>query len=181
MVLLMGEAGVGKTRLAREVLSKAHARGWRLMSGKCLHESMTPYMPVMEALRDGKLEHLMEFSRPPRVEHVLFVCPDGRIYAKVSRTEGKLDTEIFAGMLMAVGAFVKDSLSGMVDTFSGGEGFNVMGYERFRIVAGSRPEGTLVLVLTGQETELLKDEMAETLDRVVRNYGMLFCGWNGSP
>jgi tetratricopeptide (TPR) repeat protein len=180
MVLLMGEAGVGKTRLAREALTKAASRGWRYMSGKCLHESLTPYMPIVEALREGKLDHLMEFSRPPRVEHVLFVCPDGRIYAKVSRSEGKLDTEIFAGMLMAVGAFVKDSLSGMMDTFSGGEGFNVMGYERFRIVVGSRPEGNLVLVLTGQETELLKDEMAETLDRLVRNYGMLFCGWDGT-
>src|SRR2546428_9161415 len=66
-MLLAGEAGVGKTRLVEELKRVAKSRGFVVLSGYALHESLTPYMPFMEALRTGGLEHLLA-DAAPRVE-----------------------------------------------------------------------------------------------------------------
>jgi hypothetical protein len=51
LVVLVGEPGVGKTRLAREVRARAARRGWRSVVGRCAEEQATlPYYPVSEAL-----------------------------------------------------------------------------------------------------------------------------------
>jgi tetratricopeptide (TPR) repeat protein len=180
LILVAGEAGVGKSRLAREVVGRASAQGWHTMSGKCVHERLIPYMPFSEAFRGAGLEHLMEFSRPPRIEHVLFIYRDGRLCARASRTEGGMDSEVFAGMLTAVGAFVEDSLAGLMESGRGGGGrFNVIGYDQYRILSERRPYGDLVLVITGQETELLRDEMSEVIDRIGRYHGAVLQQWDG--
>jgi DNA-binding SARP family transcriptional activator len=50
-VLLGGEAGVGKTRLAFEVLERARRQGARLLVGVCYEqEGQLPYGPFVEAL-----------------------------------------------------------------------------------------------------------------------------------
>jgi tetratricopeptide (TPR) repeat protein len=180
LILVAGEAGVGKSRLAREVVARAGSLGWRTMSGKCVHERLIPYMPISEALRESGLEHLMEFSRPPRIEDALFIYRDGRLCARASRTEGGMDSEIFAGMLTAVGAFVEDSLAGLMESGRGGGQFNVIGHGRYRILSEHRPYGDLVLVITGQETELLRDEMSEAMDRIGRYHGAVLQQWDGS-
>lgn len=52
-LLLAGEAGVGKTRLAEELASHARSRGVRVLCGHCLEtEGAPPYMPFVEVLRD---------------------------------------------------------------------------------------------------------------------------------
>jgi class 3 adenylate cyclase/tetratricopeptide (TPR) repeat protein len=52
LVLLAGEAGVGKTRLADEVLREARSRGFRVWRGHCNStEGAPPYLPFVEALR----------------------------------------------------------------------------------------------------------------------------------
>jgi class 3 adenylate cyclase/DNA-binding CsgD family transcriptional regulator len=50
-VLLLGEAGAGKSRLAHEVITDAVARGWTILSGRAV-ESATPaaFRPLAEAL-----------------------------------------------------------------------------------------------------------------------------------
>jgi len=49
-VLLSGDAGVGKTRLLRELVSRADAAGWRPLVGHCLDfgDSALPYLPFSE-------------------------------------------------------------------------------------------------------------------------------------
>jgi predicted ATPase len=51
LVLLSGDAGVGKTRLLRELRDKADRNGWRVLAGHCLDfgESALPYLPFSEA------------------------------------------------------------------------------------------------------------------------------------
>ena len=50
-VLLAGEAGVGKTRLALETAAYARRRGALTLSGSCLYsEGAEPYLPFLEAL-----------------------------------------------------------------------------------------------------------------------------------
>ena len=53
IVLIGGEAGVGKTRLVNEVTSRARAAGVRVLEGGCvqLGAEHLPYGPLIEALR----------------------------------------------------------------------------------------------------------------------------------
>nr|BAL58740.1 XRE family transcriptional regulator [Candidatus Acetothermum autotrophicum] len=51
LVLLSGEPGVGKTRLAQEVLREVQSQGALVLWGRC-REGVSPYLPLAEALRD---------------------------------------------------------------------------------------------------------------------------------
>ncbi len=53
MVLISGEPGVGKTRLAEELVAFARLHGAEVLRGGCYEfEATVPYMPLTEALRD---------------------------------------------------------------------------------------------------------------------------------
>ena len=53
LALISGEPGVGKTRLARELIATARLSGATVLSGGCYEfEATTPYLPFVEALRD---------------------------------------------------------------------------------------------------------------------------------
>jgi DNA-binding CsgD family transcriptional regulator len=53
VLLLGGEAGVGKTRLLGEFTPRAQTAGARVLTGSCLHvgEGALPYAPISQALR----------------------------------------------------------------------------------------------------------------------------------
>jgi predicted ATPase/DNA-binding SARP family transcriptional activator len=51
VVLLQGEPGVGKTRLACEFARVAHTAGAVVLYGRCDEESLLPHQPFVEALR----------------------------------------------------------------------------------------------------------------------------------
>jgi tetratricopeptide (TPR) repeat protein len=52
LVLVSGEPGVGKTRLARELVASVGLEGGLVLGGGCYeHEATTPYLPFVEALR----------------------------------------------------------------------------------------------------------------------------------
>ena len=54
LTLIIGEAGVGKTRLAREAERQAADRGMLVLRGECVELSggEFPYAPIAAALRD---------------------------------------------------------------------------------------------------------------------------------
>lgn len=54
LVLVAGEAGIGKSRLARELAARVRAGGGGVLLGECLdlREGGLPYGPVRQALRD---------------------------------------------------------------------------------------------------------------------------------
>jgi class 3 adenylate cyclase len=50
-VVLGGEAGMGKTRLATELAKRAHRLGWAALWGSCSEAELSlPYLPLVEAL-----------------------------------------------------------------------------------------------------------------------------------
>ena len=51
IVVLAGEAGVGKTSLAAELARRAHDDGGVVLAGRAPQEALVPYQPVLEALR----------------------------------------------------------------------------------------------------------------------------------
>jgi tetratricopeptide (TPR) repeat protein/predicted Ser/Thr protein kinase len=52
LILVSGEPGIGKTRLARELIAYAQLRGAVVLEGGCYeYEAATPYLPFVEALR----------------------------------------------------------------------------------------------------------------------------------
>ncbi|MDX6680723.1 MAG: hypothetical protein QOG94_762 [Solirubrobacteraceae bacterium] len=54
MTVVAGDAGVGKTRLVREVEAQVHARAGLVLRGECLALSGEfPYAPIVAALRDA--------------------------------------------------------------------------------------------------------------------------------
>lgn len=59
VVLMPGEAGIGKTRLLHEVRSIAVRRGLQVCYGRCYEELALPYLPFVEILRPY-LEQLPE-------------------------------------------------------------------------------------------------------------------------
>ena len=52
LVLLSGEPGVGKTRLAQDLIAYAQKSGATVLRGGCYeYEATTPYLPIVEAVR----------------------------------------------------------------------------------------------------------------------------------
>ena len=51
LVLLAGDAGIGKTRLAAELAQRAHERGAVVLYGRFDEETLAPYQPLVEMLR----------------------------------------------------------------------------------------------------------------------------------
>ena len=53
VVAIVGEAGVGKSRLVREFLNSQHTADWLVLESKSVsYGQATPYLPVIELLRD---------------------------------------------------------------------------------------------------------------------------------
>lgn len=53
LIVVGGEAGVGKTRFVEEAFSRVSESGYRVLSGGCINlGDAYPYAPFVEALRD---------------------------------------------------------------------------------------------------------------------------------
>jgi predicted ATPase/DNA-binding CsgD family transcriptional regulator len=54
VVIIAGEAGIGKSRLIAEAANRANSDGWQVLSGGCLDlaEGSVPYLPLVDALHD---------------------------------------------------------------------------------------------------------------------------------
>lgn len=76
LLLISGEAGVGKTRLVQEFADQQYWRGIRIVQGRCYEfERLLPYQPVAEALR----------SLPPTMAAAVTATLPEWITAQVSR------------------------------------------------------------------------------------------------
>jgi predicted ATPase len=59
VVLLSGEAGIGKSRLVTEAKTNASAQGFLLLQGNCFPTDLSyPYAPLLDLLRSVAASHL---------------------------------------------------------------------------------------------------------------------------
>jgi tetratricopeptide (TPR) repeat protein len=73
LVLVEGEPGIGKTRIATELCLAAHAGGAVVLYGRCYEEASIPYQPIAEAVR-----------------HYIATCPLDQLRELVSKSAGEL-------------------------------------------------------------------------------------------
>jgi predicted ATPase len=73
VVLVAGEPGIGKTRLATEIGLHAHRQGGVVLLGRCDEDLAVPYQPFVETLR-----------------HLVAVCPEEVLAAGLDERGGEL-------------------------------------------------------------------------------------------
>ena len=164
VVLISGEAGIGKTRLVSELIKEAEASNAQIMQGWCLAENMVPLMPIKAALRSAGLSQIISQNPPPLVVSVYLIHDSGLLVTEYERDETGLDSDIFAGMLTAIGNFVKDSLTAMDKEGSGL--LNTIGYGNYTILLQKHGKLTLGAVIEGQNSEFLVQEMDSILAKI---------------
>jgi predicted ATPase len=177
-VFISGEAGIGKTKLVNELKQIAESKGFQILFGNSLYESLTPYMPLLDALKSGGLDYLFE-EEAPRIEAVFLVTHSGVLIKEVMRQETDLNPSLFASMLTAVGNFVKESLSGLSEGEKEGT-LNSLGYENYRILIESGKNANLVVLLKGRENEFLVNDLCDTFQKVEKYYGGELKKWDGN-
>ena len=79
LVLLAGDAGIGKTRLAAELGRRAHDGGAVVLYGRFDEETLTPYQPVVEMLRGWSAGAPLDSLRErlgPRAAELAILLPE---------------------------------------------------------------------------------------------------------
>jgi class 3 adenylate cyclase/tetratricopeptide (TPR) repeat protein len=84
VVLLGGEPGVGKTRLAAELAANVHAEGGLVLAGRCDEDLGVPYQPFVEALR-----HFVDHTPPADLSERL-----GRYGGELARLVPELTVDV---------------------------------------------------------------------------------------
>src|SRR5207248_6523367 len=74
IVLVAGEPGIGKTRLAHQFASTALNNGAAVLEGRCSEEPLAPFEPFVEALAQASREEALQpgDSSDPGARHRLF-------------------------------------------------------------------------------------------------------------
>ena len=75
-VLIAGEPGIGKTRLASEAALTALAAGGRVLYGRCDEDPALPYQPFVEALRDLLGESAALVTAGPGTAQLALLLPE---------------------------------------------------------------------------------------------------------
>jgi serine/threonine protein kinase len=86
LILIAGEAGIGKTRLATELADVLYASRWTVLYGRAAIESVVPYEPFVEAIRHYLTHHplpvgALDPALAPEVSELARIMPELRIGA----------------------------------------------------------------------------------------------------
>jgi DNA-binding SARP family transcriptional activator len=91
VVVLAGDPGVGKTRLAAELARRVHAAGAVVLAGRSPEESLLPYQPFLEALRHYVVHAPLEELRRTAREYGAELA---RLVPELRRRAPELITEV---------------------------------------------------------------------------------------
>src|SRR5205085_9847118 len=79
LVLLAGDAGIGKTRISAEITQRAHEAGAVVLYGRFDEETLTPYQAVVEMLRGWSAGAPLDSLRDrlgPRAAELAILLPE---------------------------------------------------------------------------------------------------------
>jgi DNA-binding CsgD family transcriptional regulator len=98
VLLVSGDAGVGKTRLLSELAAGAASRGFTVLSGRCAElADSVPYLPLADALRAASTGPLAEaVATRPVLARLL---PDGEITRQPGDLPGIAQQQLFGAVL----------------------------------------------------------------------------------
>ncbi len=85
LLLIRGEAGSGKTRLLQEAANEAKELGFSVGFGTSLVESVVPYQPWKEILRDLGLASILDEHPPPKLIGMYLIGSNGNMHKRVER------------------------------------------------------------------------------------------------
>jgi len=98
VLLVSGDAGVGKTRLILELAAEASVRGFTTLSGRCAELAETiPYLPLADALRGAGTGRLAEAvaARPVLAS----LLPDREVIRQPGDLPGVAQQQLFGAVL----------------------------------------------------------------------------------
>ncbi len=179
MVLISGEAGVGKTRLVQELKGYARSKKVRCLEGNCIyHEFSDPYLPFISALSDITKPSLVDDSGNFTTIEETFLINDAGIVVSHAAREGAeiIDEDIVGSMLSAVEAFVKDAFG---DEESTPKGLDTLGYGTTRILIEHGKLIFLATVFSGGEPEGIREDLRKIVRKIEDEHWDTLKRWDG--
>jgi len=178
VVFVAGEAGVGKTTLVRAFAAGARASGALVLTGRCLSDSLAPFLPFMEAFRQTGLERIFTEEGPPRVESVYCATNTGLLVSHAERKGSSLDPNIFASMMSVIEDFVERSI-GLLTAGSARKGVLSMSHGDYRILVQHGPTVNVAAIIQGRETEFLIEDLGRAVQEIEREFDGVLVHWDG--
>ncbi len=172
VLIIDGPDGVGKTTLLKEILKRNAA-----MFHSC-KPSEEPWTAVRGLLDSVERTDIVSEAYGEVVSAYGIHRNTGILIDEVSRGGG-LDGDVFAGMLSAVQAFVRDSLSMLSSDTE--EGYlSSLSYGEYRIIVARGKYVDLVVVVRGIEEYSLKAELIKTVKEFEEIYYGDLEHWDGN-
>ena len=166
--LVKGPAGIGKSALVEQAVQAAAEKGYKIISGKALPGCSAPYHSFVDAFKKAGLEDVLVYQ-PPAIKQVLCITKGGLPYLDVGT--GKVDKDLFAGMLTAIKDFVNQSLG------TGELGKIEYGSKDILIIPGKF--GYAAVIVQGQTTQGLKRDLKDALEKIEDTYKDKLPTWDG--
>ena len=174
IVLIRGEAGIGKTALVEEFISRANCNS---LVGRCSPILTPPLHPFREALKSKNLDNLLGIPKNPKILMLYAIHSTGILLSKVEKVDFNIDADIFTSMLTAVEMFVKDSLSGIS---KGSEYLEELRYGDYNLIMKMGNCITLVAVVEGRGNEFLHRDLESMLQEIEEKYCKILESWDGN-
>ena len=160
LLLLRGEAGCGKTRLAQEAAAEAVRRGFATGYGTALAESIVPYHPWKEILEGLGLAYILEEHPPPKVRGLYIFTAEGEIAIREERADPDAVPPTLVEDLRSV---ARGDPPERIDTIREGA-LSILSHEGLRGLVIREGGLSVGAVIEGRENESFLAGLARTLE-----------------